>query len=216
MKTYWDHARAERAALTRNEVEQLLKLELMEHGISNPGPLLLEEVTEPVVEKHQYFRVTYDGTETWGRQQFDVLFSSHSQAQAFLDLQPIATKYYLSETRACQIREPAITSIDLSRYEDMVPVQSQAAEYEAAKVRNRKLAEDHAKDVSAAEKACEYIWEDWQECKSRAEMLDRVRATFAEYCEMADDEETARKFLLKAYDDDVVAEAIDGISSGEE
>lgn len=214
MKTYWDHTEEERAQLTKEEVESLLPLELMEQGIVRPPPLELEPEEHPPLDRKSFFCVTYEGGR-WGRESFDLLFVTFEDAKALLDLKPAAISLNVGESSAVQIRDPKIETIELPSHEDVMAMKGAYEDYEAAKSRNRKARERHAEQTEEVERVCKPVWDDWRRCRERKAYLDRVRATFDDYYELSGSSDVARRFLGKAYAADDIDDALGTTSEPE-
>ena len=206
MKTYWDLEEKERAALTRDQVNDYLKFELMQRGVTAAVEPTLEAEDPPDIDNITMYRVTYAGQ--WGRDHFDCLFYVRASAEAMIASKPMAIDNISGTQVICEPHELAVESVDMPLKAMVVEVQSRLSEYKAAKERNRKAQDEYTKAAKEAEDACEGIWTDWYDCISKERNRQRIRDTFSEYRVMAGDENIARQFLNKTFTSESVEDAL--------
>ena len=86
MNTYWDLGSKERAALTTDDVENFLVLELMEKGVGQPTPRDLQKVpAEPRItgKKKTLFSISFKG-EYGSGERLSLYFESKIAAETFI------------------------------------------------------------------------------------------------------------------------------------
>lgn len=213
MNRYWDLAETDRAALTRDEVNAFLTVELMKKGVARVSPVELKTVPEVIVDRKKMYKVGFDGRYS-GKEYFDCLFSTVEQAQSFIDLMPQheGSDYSIgSEWKWSQpVTGYAIEPTELSDHASVLTVKSQLEKREQIKKKNDAAVSAHnaaAKKVSEATKG---VWEDWYELGEKKNKATRVIETYAEYTTLcAGNESQAYAFLQKAYDNDEIREAFE-------
>lgn len=201
MKTYWDYAEKERAKLTEQEVSNLLDVELMTKGVKKIIAPELKPIQEVSIASETWVEV--DG----------VFFKTADLAQKFLALDPRKSTYEYAcgydYHYACPL-EQKIEQKSLYAHQDLLNLATVLKQNNQAKEENIKLTEAYNKNIKEQEKILNYVWEDWWNCKRRAEELNRIIATKQEYLKMADDnEDLAMAFLKKIYSDEDIKEALE-------
>ena len=207
MKTYWDLTDAEKANLTREQVEQFVAAELMTHGVVKVEPPKYED--EPIAPRSDAtcFRIR----ERDKHNAFDVAFATVEQAQAFLKLNPIAVDSIWTGGRSVPFTRP-LENAEIYQAETFSKAQVDASratiEMSAkAKERNEVLAREYEKELRAQQEVLEGMWSDWREQQAKAARLRRVIDTFADYKTTAGDSDLAAKFLHKAFPSAIIDEA---------
>ncbi len=207
MERYWDQTEEERAALTTEEVEDLLKVELMERGVLRPKPPVMEPVEEVNVTKATVFVVKH---KAYG-QSLGIAFETADAAHAFLALCPlyIESDYSTKTSYTNSLEAPSVASEQIAREGDVQELREQLKEVAARKDRNEKRQRDYEKAIETVSKETALVWADWYACKERAAHLQRVRETLDEYTRMTGgNAEIARSFLAKVFEADDIAAAL--------
>ncbi len=208
--SYWNLSEKARAALTQEQVEQFCGYALMEAGVLRVPPL--ELTPEPVTPEPQTLVYRVRKRDAFGRG-FDVAFTDALQAHRFAELAPLmvcnewlggSTVEYVEPMTPCEVVSVSVYSkpeIDLHK----------AALRKAAEIRkaNEQATQEHAKATKAQDDALSGLWADWMLCRAKAAQMERVAETFAEYVKMAGSEETAARFLAKAFPAPTIADAVE-------
>lgn len=211
MKRYWDYSEKERSEMEREQVQSLLDVELMEKGVLKVKPLVLREVTRvnPGDAKNLFqivFKGKY-GSETVS----EFAFETMEQAKALIDLNPQFTDYDYSVGDKFRYYKPMLEAkiqpVELYPECVIANAKSKLKEAKAIEDENTKAKAEHDKDCREVEKACSGVWDDWNDCRSRASEHHRVIDTLADYTKTAGDTETAMRFLRKVYSDERIQEA---------
>lgn len=202
VKTYWDHTEQERAAMSSDEVDALLKFALMEAGIVTPTEPTYELEDEPELPTRTYYTVSFrtDYSKACG-----IMFETVEQAQAFIDLQPIekGSDYLLDfKDFASRMQEMEIVTAKLPSRGDVEEHQGEIKRAKAAKEANKKKRDAYNKACNAASQATEGVWDDWHKCRRLDESNERIVATWNDYVATCEgDREIAAKFFQKAFSD---------------
>lgn len=205
MKTFQDYTDLEKANLTEEEVEKLLKYELMELGVVAPQkPELLPE-DEPEFEERIYYRPSlksYSG--------LDCVFETAKEAEQFMNLKPLifSTEYPSYRNTFAdpeEIRVEAVKVISKSDYESSKGLIEGAA---SNKTKNKEAAEKYEEALQSVSAATNHIWTEWAECRNKKSEAERLTGIYDQYVEDCDgDEKIALKFLRKAFSDSEIKDA---------
>jgi len=197
MKTFNDYTDLEKANLTEEEVEGLLKFELMEQGVVAPiKPELLPE-DEPEIEEKVYYRPSlksYSG--------LDCAFATAKEAEAFLALSPLIfdegyPTYRKNVQKPEEVKVEAVKVITKADYDS-----AQAAIQKAAdnKSRNKERTEKYEEETQKVSEATLHIWTAWAVCKAKKIQSQQVVDLYAQYVKDCDGNvQIALRFLGKAY-----------------
>lgn len=206
MQRYWDLTTKEKAALTREELEPYIRVELMEQGVVVPPPPKLEPIEEVQIGKHVVYKIVLNGY-TY----LDVAFERAEDAQALLMLHPLhlRSEYAGGEhvSVATPLDRPAVTGIDVSNADDLECHQEALKRNAVAKKHNDEATREYDKARKAAAEASSGMLSDWLQAQSTEAHHRRIRATLDEYVTMAGDRAVAMKFLVKAFNADDIEEA---------
>ncbi len=208
MRRYWDLSNEERAALSREDVEALCRVEAMEKGVTKPP--IVEEVSEepPEMRTRTLFRPNYHN-EYGSTSACDVAFETKEQLDAFVALRPVHVER--AWEIECNIAHP------ISAEAEVVTIANDAASaLEARKAwskAKRVAAEQkqkYEKEKRAYDEAVESVWSDWREQGRHAFEVERAREKWTEYVGMCDgNERIALGFFLKIHSDgEFVAEVL--------
>lgn len=205
MKTYWDHSEKERAELSREDVQSLLKFELMEKGVVAPSdPEYLPE-TAPELPTTTMYRVKC------GYSSGDLLFATADNAAQAIALSAGWTKTeYLAGThlQTVDYSELEISTCELNSAADIAKHRSALEEAASNKAANKKARDAFNAECNAVEEVTSHVWEDWHEMRAKLARLTSVNETLDEYLEMCDGNESlAKEFLAKAFAAETIAEA---------
>jgi hypothetical protein len=210
MKSYWDYSEKERAALSHDQVSDLLKFELMDKGVLKPeSPELLDEEL-PEIRKTQFFRVTHAGR--YSREPFDIAFATVENAQAFMALKPmrILSEWQYPGDFVKPSGELQIEVVELPTEQDHVAHRPRLAECKANKERNDKAKDEYNKAIKAVDDACDGIWEDFRDMQASDRSHRKVLEVWDQYvADCNGEEEIAFRFLQKAFVEDRIAEAFE-------
>jgi len=208
MKPFDDLTTAEKAALTEDQVRAYCTRELMEQGVLEPkAPELLDE-TEPTVPTQTFYQPGYDRGYRHG---MDLVFDTVEQARQFIELQPrrIESSFPIDTKYVNPMPGMTVKPVELATEQDFLELKAKLAEAAENKSANRKMREEFEKGQILANDTVSWIWEKYREAQAEVRHLENVMITFAEYLEITGgDQVAARKFLVKAYDEQTVQAAI--------
>lgn len=201
-KRYWDLEDGERAALTHDEVEAFLAVELMERGALKPKAPEFEPLTETDLPTVDVYGITYhDGYD----KPLDIVFPSADAAVQFLLLgaQIVERDYEANVHHTTPLVEPKITLRRLAAHDAVKARAAALRENKARKDRNDAAQRAYEKALEVLSNETTTIWDDWRRCRSEADQHRRVRETFAQYVGLAGgDEVVAWRFLRKAFSEE--------------
>jgi len=212
VRRYWDYETAEQTDMTAEQVEALLKLELMEAGVVALEPPVPEDVPEVDLPTVRVFSIEHGGQ--YGRTKLDLAFVDETQAAAFVELAPmlIDADYSMGSDKhfPTPMTELAIVPRDLF---DRHAIQTARATLEKAKAikdRNSTAQAEYTKAQEAVTKATSGVWEHWGELQDQKATHWRIIATFGEYTKTCEgNAEIAGQFLAKAYDAEDICAAFE-------
>lgn len=203
MARYWDLENKEKAELTEENVRDLCKTEMMEKGVIDPkAPILLDEKA-PVPKTRIMYDVLRKGDYSYsGDQSVGAVFDSIEDAESFMNLLP-KQEVHCGRTNTQYIKEFENLSVKPIEVADEQDVERFRIDLEKAVENKRINAEaksEYQKQVKIVQDATSGVWEDWHLCRKEADELERIRGTYVEYMDMCGGiTDTAKKFLLKAY-----------------
>ncbi|HYQ47103.1 MAG TPA: hypothetical protein VER11_34270 [Polyangiaceae bacterium] len=205
-KTYWDFEEAERAALTREEVERFLDAELMTKGVLKVAPLALDE--EPQID--DLATTAY----CWVDGFPNVLFATSEAASAFVALKPtqLGSEYlcgdYRQSVKFAKLPEGTdINQVSVATQDEFMRCRSNLEKRATVRSSNSKRREQYDNDTKAQSKVLAGVWEDWARCRNIDQAHRRVVTTFRDYVKTAGDELTAARFLVKVFTFEQIDEA---------
>lgn len=206
LQTYWDLTEKQRAALTATDVERFVDAELMTKGVLRVEPLDLLPEPELPAEDLEVFAIRTDGYT-----KLDVVFGTPAEAQQAIKSALHLTSVYLGSTSypvAAPIAKAEVIAIALHSKATADAFRREFEKVGEIRRENARRKEAHDAESRKEAEALKGLWEDWHACRSKAERVGRVLATFEAYLKMADgNDQIARKFLAKAYSADVLADA---------
>lgn len=205
MNRYWDLSEKERSALSRDDVQAMLRVELMERGVLQVEKPELEPVEEVKVETKTYYVIKKG---SYSSDFDDFVFPTVADAEAFLKL-PILhhVRGYSSAVAYAQpFTDPlSIQEIKLATTDEYLRVKQSAEKAKAAKDINEKLLREYNAAVKKLNEACDGVWADWADCRETAAKMKKVLDVRAEYVETCNgDYGLADKFLAKAFDAETI------------
>lgn len=205
MKRYWDLTEKARAELTREQVEEFTRYELMERGVLAVAPLELEP--EPEVElppTRVYYRPSRrDGKFVYN--EWDICFETREQVEQFLRLKPIQIGvHWFGNGQSMLSAEPgskelSFQVVHLANEDDVTQAAHKLALLAATRERNEKRRQVHERDTRLQQEALTRLWANWDLCREKRAKLQRVIDTWREYQELAGDPVKARLFLGKVF-----------------
>lgn len=208
MKTYEDYTEKERADFTTEQVESLLKYELMKRGVLMPPQPVLETVPDEVVLKKQtFYAIRIKDT------QIPALFETQEKAAEAVKL-----ICGISDTEYPGSYRSSVTVIDRGDARIVAEQAAERAEYEFLRTalktrseiieRNEKTLEEFRRATTEVNKAVDWVWNDWREQCLRKNNAQKLQKTFLEYLEMCDqNKELASRFLDKISTRDAIDDA---------
>lgn len=207
MQQYKELDEAVRMMLSRSEVEEYIQRELMARGIKpeeNPGEL---QIKAPSLKKQVVYRVNLGSSYEY------IDFKTWELAKRFMDCKPLKVRndYHIGESFswAQEIKEPTVEQIEVYIKDEVLAKSEELIEYKEAQGRwhNQKEAwQYYCKRRAEVESE---ILGDWNKLQVKAEQQQKIRASFNEYLELANQDTTiARNFLIKTYGEQQVIEAI--------
>lgn len=200
MKRYWDYTERERAAMTREQVEQFFDYELMERGVLKVPPLILQDLKpEPDLKRTTWFQVG------------SVLFNTIEKAEAYMKLEPHTSGYNYAVGYDKEYAEPVdkeIKQVQKFDREEMANAATVLSANKAIKEANRKDEQAHAKATEEQGRVLDGLTSDWMECQDRDRQHKRVIDTRLNYLQLANgDDVIAENFLRKLFPVAVIEEA---------
>jgi len=210
MKSYREHSQLERANMTSDDVENLLKIELMEAGIV--------EVKEPAVpEKPPKFEppvemsVYQPSLDVDYRRTLDFGFLNEDDAKLFAAMKIVYVEEDYSSKLKTAKETKGGTSIALVEIVSRDSLkQARAAENVSSDVSNayNHALADYQNYLNARDKVLDPVWEDWRDMRSIHMKSQQLLSVLNDYVDTCDgDEELALKFLKKAYTDKAIQDA---------
>lgn len=212
MKSYKEHTPLERANMSYEEVEGLLKIELMEAGIvemEEPEAPPEPEEFEPVIQEKVYqpsVNIDYPYALSFG-------FLDEEDARAFSEMKILLLDQDYS-TRLVTAKKPkGSTAIGLvgtvSKDELTRARKADKEDSEAEKAYKNELAA-YEEYKNRRDEVLQPVWEDWREMGRRKARSQRIVDVYEDYLKTCDgDAKLAVKFLRKAYSDQAVIDAYD-------
>lgn len=197
MQRYWDLSEKQRSALSRDELEHYIDIELMEAGVVRPKPPKLEALEEVQLETRIYYGIVKDSY-----QSPEFVFESESDAALVAASRPLwlHDDYQTKAKWAEPCPDVVVKPITVATQQSAVDARVRLLENAERKQRNDQAERDYSKACEAMEKAASSLISDWHECLDKARRCAAVAATFDEYRSLtAGNDGLARTFLLKAY-----------------
>lgn len=215
MKTYWDHTEKERANLTHQEVEALCKFELMGEGVV-VSPYPGEAPKKPQIDepKISVYEVEWKSS---SYRTASLYFDDRDQALSAMELRPvyIDTDYAADAKSAVPLCDPKLSEHEVYCVFDKDAYSTKLAAYKSAKSAYDASLKEYQEDKAAAERCCESLWEDYSEQRDKLRQALQVADRWADYVATCDgDEDTAVKFLRKAFNSDRIEAANDWCDAG--
>ncbi|MFH1602774.1 MAG: hypothetical protein ABIH03_02585, partial [Pseudomonadota bacterium] len=213
MQRYWDLSNQNRADLTREQVDAMLAVELMEKGVAKPVKPELCDVAEITLDKVKYFGVKYAGKYS-GLDDTKLVFRTIEQAQALINAKPLRSDYdYNIGDRyryAIPLDGMVIETVELSTEANVEGLRPKLTKQSADKKANSKALETYKAACLAMQDATQGVWEDWHACLEEKARAEKIFDTLDEYAEICDgDREKAATFLHKAFSANEIAEAFE-------
>lgn len=200
IRRYWDMTVDERAALTVEEVEALTKVELMEAGVLVPRPPELLPAEPPPTERRTLVQPSVGNTR-YGTQKVGIAFEDVEDLRAFLALRPIFVddEWPLGVKTAIPITgDEEHSTVEVVSKQEVERLRSALERAQQNKAANEEETRRYAEECRASQKALEGMWADYQQARTRALRLQRIRETHAEYLAMTGgDDGVARAFLAR-------------------
>jgi len=208
MSSYWDLHEKERAALTEEDVRQYLDFHLMEQGVLKPKEPEYKDVPDVKIGTTTSYAIEH-GKDSYMRQKIDVVFATTEQAASFLELAPMIREHeYGRDVDVVKpIESATITPLPLVTEESANRHAKALAEKKEIKDANDRKRSDYDSAMYKVTEATKSVWSDWHDCQKKEAKMRLVIDTLAEYRSMAGDEDTARAFLAKAFDEHTIDEA---------
>jgi hypothetical protein len=206
MNRYWDKSEKQRAAMTREQVQAYLDVELMEKGVVKIERPTLQELEPVKVPTTRMYEVQHKGD--YRNDSTGWCFATAEQAQAFIDTHPM--KYERDWQTDMHYAKPSdgmlIGPIDVPSQADWAMQKSRLEKNKAIKTANEALLKEYNAAIKASDDATSGVWEDWRACRETAAKNKKVLDTLAQYLTLCDgNQQIAENFLAKAF----APEAID-------
>lgn len=215
MKRYWDLSETERAKLTYEQVEKFLAYELMEKGVLQVEPLVLEEVAPVELPKRRVF-VLEEANGYGGFGHLDLAFDTIEQAEACRNaIRYIRESAWNEGAKTRPVRALQITAEELPSDVDVAARKAAIDEHTRREQANAKAKREHEEACKKIADATSGVWTDWHACRAAEARRQRIRDTFTEYARMTDGNgDLARAFLAKAFPVDEIEAAIGPMPPG--
>jgi hypothetical protein len=209
MKTYWDLTKRERGTLSAEKVARFERIELMQAGVLEPEPLVLEPSPSVPAPDLVVYKVAGSYPSTIAEP-----FRTIEEAHRFMESRPVPVAsswkggaYILYET------EPHQLNLTEERiYSRACWLVHQSAITEASNVleRNRQREVEHEKAMTVRAESLQRLRADLEECREWCAKIARILRTRDEYAALPDTttDDLVRVFLVKAFGEEAVAEAL--------
>lgn len=205
MNRYWDLSEKERAALTQEQVDHYIDVDLMEKGVVKPlEPKYLDE-TAPTVRTIKKFVLKLGYSSVDG-----IAFETADDAQnAIAYCLGVSTDYFAGQSWKYISSDPI--SIEQTELYYKHEVNDARKEFERAsrnKAENDKIRKEYQSALDAISNASEDLIDDWHKCQQLEYRYSQIMDLRKRYIEMSDGNvEIVEKFLAKAYLDDEIEKA---------
>jgi hypothetical protein len=200
MKSYKEHSQLERANMTSDDVESLLKIELMEAGVAEvpkPTKPVPPPRFEPTPEGLVFQPTIHAGYE----RSLDFAFLKEEDSAAFakMEIVKIAEDYDVKLKTVERTKGPTKISIVSVVSEEMLKKAKTSYNIDLDKYDTYRADRDEVLDP---------VWEDWRDMRSTHMKSQQLLSVFNDYVATCDgDEEMAMGFLKKAYTDKAIQDA---------
>lgn len=220
MNRYWDMSERDRAALTTDQVEAMMVVELMEKGVIKVEAPTLREIPELPL-KHRTVFIVENGNGRYGsREDCGFCWDTIEQAQAFVATMPskIDSDYQVGSHLqfAKPTRNLAIKQIEICDEQEILNHKAKLSKIEKDKEFNREAMSAHEKALTAQREAGKDVWEDYYRCGELSRKYAKIAAVMKDYVTTCNgDVSMASKFLGKAFsasDISAAAEWLDDVN----
>jgi hypothetical protein len=198
MDRYWDLETKEKAALTTEQIERFLQIDMMENGIEpaiKPDLRPVPEAPNPSVTMF----------ECGG-----IYFETAALAREFASLKPYRSDYDYKIGYEFTTTKPLKTSInEVYFYSDSQLMQCREALLEAKGAREHNAAENnrYEKQTENISLASEHLYADYYEACAKIRKAEKIVGMYNEYKDLAGDAWKGFVFLQKTYDQSEVIDA---------
>jgi hypothetical protein len=208
MKRYMEFTELQRSNLYGEEVEELVKLEMMAAGVvpvDEPIETAKETSNTPKGETY-YQPVLYAG---YGHD-LEIAFEHMVDAEAFLAAPHVCVKrnYQAGIDSSVVPEKSYVKTVQLLNEKDAATEMANSAVYDEMKSQYDADLVAFEEYKEAAKKVSDPVWEDWRNQQDAQFKNQKIIDTWNNYLCMCDeDKDIAIKFLYKAYAEDEVKEA---------
>jgi hypothetical protein len=206
MKTYWDLSGPEKAALSYEDVNRFVDVELMRVGcLRAPAePALLPVPTRP---KGKVGYAIESGSR-YSRRNSDIVFKDRAQADIAAAC-AVATSLDYSLGVLVEVDGPnKVVEVEYLTAPMAAEHRRVLEQIKGAEAENENVRAEYLKAVKAQDAALAGMWSDWNEARETDRRCKRVSSTFDEYMRLADGSVViAASFLSKVYTRENVREA---------
>lgn len=209
MQRYWDYSEKERAAMTEEQVEQLLGYELMERGVLKVDPPAIQTMLPVDMPKRRVFSLAE--TDQYGNAKpIGISFDTIGQAEACLAAVPMMRVHEWNvEQHVAPIKGITVIAEELPDTAAVLAAKATTDDNRRRKNENDEAQRQYEAAVKKVSDATSDVWSDWHDCRRKADEAKKIRDTFDEYKRMTGgNEEMARAFLAKAFDASEIEEAL--------
>lgn len=209
MKMIEDMTDREIAALTEDEIENQVALEMMREGVKHVLPPQLETVPEmPAASSVTVWEVSLKHKNGYTETAL-AAFESPEMAQSFCDLRPATIQSdYNSDMYHLRIGELLIASRSVLSKEDYDKLRSIEKAHKEATERNEKRSEDYLKEREASVVIRSWTHNEWYRCLNIKADMERIAETYENYLgHTKGDARMACTFLLKAHTQEEIIQA---------
>lgn len=212
MKSYKEHTPLERANMSYEEVESLLKIELMEAGIvemKEPEAPPEPEEFEPVIQEKVYqpsVNADYPQTLPFG-------FLDEEDARAFSEMKILILDQDYS-TKLITAKKPkggtSIGLVGIVSKDELARARKAGKEDSEAERGYRDQLATYEEYKQKRDEVLQPVWDDWREMGQQKAASQRIDDVYDDYLKTCDgDAKLALKFLRKAYSDQAIVDAYD-------
>lgn len=198
MKNYMDFDSDERMNMTREQIESLCSVALMQVGLAMPRPPDPFTEKQPEVSRATRYRLKIGHTE------LKLLFRSMEDAQKVAALQPTITDTkYLDRTYDTRLEVEdgtgdriTVEAVEIVTEEEYNRTRLALEKWGNAKSTHTEARRHYESARTEIEKTTKDIWADWNELQQLKSRIEEARLTFTKYVDMCSgDKVAARNFL---------------------
>lgn len=215
MKTIDQMTQPEVAAMSEEDLEKYIDLELMSVGVLRPREPVLQPLPDVVVKCKDYWTIQINKGGDYGNAlDLDIAFETDTEAKEFLDLCPyiLKTEWGLGEGQKFVIKitpgDAKVFSCSFPERDELLKKGQQLAKLKEVRDANAREEREYQKALDQVKKVAEDVYRSWNVARDRKRFMDRLIETFSKYVEMSEGNAAiAEAFLSKAFKAEEIEEA---------